>query len=1429
MKILKTGIEELLDSTITKASDVNPQECVNIIIVANPLQPADSRQVYNRPYEGGKLIDYTGELHGDWIVQSSKSGTVDFSSIADYTPSKGEYICLVPVVAGGDDGKSVLRLVALVALSFVTAGIATGAIGGSITGASAGAMTAGSIGAAIGVQVAGTLLINHVLPPEVPTIDGPSSLEQSYGVDGPKNVSTEAIPVPAIYGEHWTGGNVIGLFVDNVGEKQQYLNMLIALSEGEIEGVAEITINDQPLSSYFDVQTYVRNGIASQNPIPYFNDVVSPTNRNVKLPVFAGADYDDSEAARQANLKSGAGWLAHTTTGPANRVRLDLTFTAGLGVQHDNGTNDAGLTVQDGANLVIGYRESGSSDDFLPLGAWDTTSGNTDYVNDGTYNVDAYYGEDSEGLQEVRYADEQSDFGYSTQTRNQPKTLGIIVRGNSQVAVRRSFYTGNLDPSKRYEFRFYNSQDDDFLATKRRRIAYLADVNEIQHATVAYNYTALLGLRIKMNDQINSIPKVLSRVKGIKCQVFDEATRTWSLAFTKNPAWIAYDALTNNRYGGGVDSAKIKLGQWREWASFCDTENLEFNGVITEATNLWDGLKNVFRAGRSRLVRAGSKYQVATEKPKTEVMLFSMGNIKTGSMSMNWAGREARANEVAVTYYPTNDGNRPKTLIVQDNAARTRGDAVRTAEIDLRGITDEARARREGVLALNMNKLTQSISFEAPIESIALTLGDVFAVQHDMPRWGSGGRTKPGSTTTVIQLDKEISMSTGVDYELLLKMDKVVRHSNTISDITLGVIYFTAAFDPSSYVRALRLYDVTQDIEVGIEEYVYDSANTRWGVVVSDTTGIIAADSIELWDLDVLETAPVVTTQGEFTSVTLQSPLPNAPVDYSGWAFGEVDTVVRYFTCQSISGDGDGYRMISGLQYDESTYNDTPVDVVSPASSSYALVTNVSFGGWSQTGASVIGNPNRILVTASWSSNSPIYDHAQVLQFKNDLITSLGSYTDSVTFEANEGDIVTIAIIPVDRYGRKPDLSLVNRQVYAVSAQFVIDSPQNLAIESDLALTTTDNYQNNLIFTFDPPDDTYHVVAYEVEYQLARKAVWEPIGYGLLTRYEHKAAEFGITKFRVRTVYVKDVSYSDWAEAQIDTAGTFGDLSSIGLDDPINPKLYISTNLAKQFADIRIEVDQNIVSGAKPENFYLFYSVDDRPNNLQLGTDAGNKLYLAEGDGNAGRIAGEFTLDVAAGSSNTEIRYTDPEDIVDIDLSGLWWVRVESPGNGDTRYYKVSGISTSEIQIPPGDTLPFVPQVGDTVRVLEIDWHDSRIGEFKLGWANNEVIRHQGINFDGDYYIDVVGRGREGTTQQNLTGQVLEYFPAWGPDTVAVKIEMSEFNLIDGVYKYNARLNLDIPPDFVWASISCCYVRRGTTEDATPYVRSNIVPLTVSQ
>jgi predicted phage tail protein len=288
-------------------------ETIQVVRILNPFD-VSQRMTDTMPYERDRsyasyvenAYDYDGE-----IVGSLNGKIIDKEEWPLTYLAAGDSIVLCPV-PHGKGGKSILRIVAMIALAVVVNVMSFGTLS---------PLTVGLIKA--GIMVAGGMLVNALLPVKpAGNITSPEDLSDhspSYGIDGAKNTSVEGVPVPVIYGSFRTAGNLVSGYVENVS-KTQYLYLLYAVSEGLIHHIDQIEINDQPISNYTDVLYEARGGSSDQGPLNWFNDTIVPVSKNIEL--------------------TNGTWITHTTTGEVDRIRVDLVAPGGLQeVSTEDGSN----------------------------------------------------------------------------------------------------------------------------------------------------------------------------------------------------------------------------------------------------------------------------------------------------------------------------------------------------------------------------------------------------------------------------------------------------------------------------------------------------------------------------------------------------------------------------------------------------------------------------------------------------------------------------------------------------------------------------------------------------------------------------------------------------------------------------------------------------------------------------------------------------------------------------------------------------------------------------------------------------------------------------------------------------------------------------------------------------------------------------------
>lgn len=245
---------------------------MKLIILQNPFNIA-GREVKDLTYiPGKKLSEYVqpyimGLPYKDfcYAVNGQKKE-------ADYIPDSMDYIAICPVV-----GKSsILGSILSIGLAIVTGGIATGTIWG-ITNTFLAGLTAAAVG------YIGGILINHICP--MPKTDlNMSDLQNSvtYGWGEQQTSNTQGGCLPVTYGSMYTAGTELARHVESDGE-QQYLNLIVCGGEGPVDSIDDITINDNPIENYENVEIEKRLGTNDQEVIANFNDTYADQSIDFEL------------------------------------------------------------------------------------------------------------------------------------------------------------------------------------------------------------------------------------------------------------------------------------------------------------------------------------------------------------------------------------------------------------------------------------------------------------------------------------------------------------------------------------------------------------------------------------------------------------------------------------------------------------------------------------------------------------------------------------------------------------------------------------------------------------------------------------------------------------------------------------------------------------------------------------------------------------------------------------------------------------------------------------------------------------------------------------------------------------------------------------------------------------------------------------------
>lgn len=1013
---------------------------VQLVEILNPLNSRERVVTQHSWRLGLTVADLVPAVEGVEFAVSRNGGIVPMDELRSTAVAPGDFVVYAPVPAGGEGGKSILRIVALIAVAYFAPYLVSNVVG--VTGAAA----IGSAGVAalnVGAIMAGTALVNALLPPPKPTTRDSSEQEASYGADGPKNMSAEGVAVPVPYGTYRVGGNIVGQYTVTkdhgtsifVGEAKkraaaqtQWLHMLINLGEGPIESIEDILINDQPIDTFvyrpegkdadepaYEVEKYL--GTADQSPPKWFEKSITP------VPV-------------QAKLTQA--WSQWSTSAPVDQLRVDVVAPTGLFRVWPDGSDDFWEV-----DVEVQITEAGTEN-------WRALNGAAHDNTVATYRMMDYTME-SEGQGVQHYQRPYEPFGGERRVGNtlvdmagnviadittvpNVDTNGVFkLRANQRGSWRTSILTGTLAEGN-YDVRYRRVLPEEPSEEVFDDI-YVSDINEIRDETVAFRNTALLALKLRMTDKLNNVPTVTSLVKGRKLRVWDKPTGAWKdEVWTANPAWVAYDMLTHKRYGGGSPASRFDLERWKEWAEYCEGK-FEFNGIFDTTSTTWDALQEVFRAGHAQLVPQGTRFSVAIDRPEQPVMMFSAGNIVDGTFKLTWLPTSERANEVELTYQDAEDDYKQRTIKAIDTSAVSAGRPQKTASISMKGVTSRQKAWEEATFALNMNRyILQTVSFSVPSEAIACTVGDVVLVQHDMPKWGSAGRLEAGCTSNVLKLDRPVTMRAGRSYQALIHAGVVQKGAGTVAS-AVGTSLTLNGFDGNTAVRRI----VVDGTEVGVER-IFQSGSL-YGVVTSEPIGS-AGSSYTLYNTDDIVTRDVVNPSTgadvEVTEVTLASALSFTPEQFTNFMFGETQKGAKPFRVRSIGGNDAIVRDIVAIEYNASIYDPagaapTPnYSEIDRRGTEHAVILGV------RETLMLVGSDYQSRVTISFgpASSSQSYSRSEVLvAIGADPFQSIGFGESEASMLAKKDQLLRFRVIARSRDDAPASASSAPETVYRVLGQ----------------------------------------------------------------------------------------------------------------------------------------------------------------------------------------------------------------------------------------------------------------------------------------------------------------------------------------------------------------------------------------------------------
>ena len=466
-----------------------------------------------------------------------------------------------------------------------------------------------------------------------------------------------------------------------------------------------------------------------------------------------------------------------------------------------------------------------------------------------------WYSNDQGGLNEVSVS---FDVELSSNGGVSWSSVGsYTLSAASQQPVRKTVRVDNCTRGLTYTVRVSNNTADQ-TSSRYGDDLYLTELNEVLYDDFTYPRTVLTSIRALATDQLSGGMQFECLADAAIVQVWNGSA--WTAAFSRNPAWVAWDILTQPVYNNshsvvrydGFEPSRLDLADFYAWAQWCDTAvpvtggtepRCVFDGVYDTQSSMWDAALEVAASARATLLMRGTTVTVVYDRVRSlPSQVFSVGNTSINSFQETFLSMVDRACTIEVDFLDAEqDHARDKITIVNTGVTES---AAQRVQFSNRGIRRASQAWREAMFRLKRNELLRRCAeIGVDIDALACTVGDLIWVQNDVTQWGEGGRIVSGTTMTLV-LDKSITLASGKTYDVVLR----------------------------------------------------------------------AAD-------DTISVRRITTAAGTVSSVTVSSAFPAPPIPYDIWAIGETGKTVKEFLVTDIRRNSDQLATLSLIEYNASLYN----------------------------------------------------------------------------------------------------------------------------------------------------------------------------------------------------------------------------------------------------------------------------------------------------------------------------------------------------------------------------------------------------------------------------------------------------------------------------------------------------------------------------
>jgi len=263
----------------------------------------------------------------------------------------------------------------------------------------------------------------------------------------------------------------------------------------------------------------------------------------------------------------------------------------------------------------------------------------------------------------------------------------------------------------------------------------LPDSRNGEGDSTSYANTAYIAITLKAQGTLSGSPTITSIVEGRK---------VWTPAgerFTRNPAWIVWDLLTNTRYGVGLPASHLSLESFTAAAAYCDElvdgePRFTLDYIIDSQRPAIDVLRDMLSCCRGYIL-AREKAELHIDRPVASAYkVLTPDNFVEGTFSWWQKSASDTTNRIVIEWVDPS-GHYERSSAPFDWAEDIQRRGIIERKFSLLGLTDAAQVGRMGAYLLETARgVVDFCSFSVGLQDADIEAGDVIAISYpDFTGW----------------------------------------------------------------------------------------------------------------------------------------------------------------------------------------------------------------------------------------------------------------------------------------------------------------------------------------------------------------------------------------------------------------------------------------------------------------------------------------------------------------------------------------------------------------------------------------------------------------------------------------------------------------------------------------------------------------------